>query len=323
MITDAGTKEPRSEADLAILTGFEPWQIRATLADLSEPGLVRRLEGAVPIWEIAHDFLARTIGQLIGRLKPSTVERVRPLVAPVVLLGWIALFVLAVPYWLTLQQNALVAILQEKGGSFTRAKPEGISLSFTGLLDDDELIKTWGALEKLHGLKALKFVDYTDITSLQPLEKLTNLSQLTLINAFNITSLEPLKRLTNLNQLTLEDTAGSLEPLKGLTNLNQLTLKYTDGIANLEPLKGLTNLTQLSLQGSGITSLEPLKGLTNLHSLLLVNIPGITSLEPLKGLTHLNHLYLRDSHGITSLEPLKGMKLWIDGASDELRATMK
>jgi hypothetical protein len=88
MISEMGTKEPLTEAELVDKTHLELWQMRATLADLARRRLVRRLEGAEAIWEIAHDFLARTIGQLIGRLKPTFVQRARPLVAPVVLFGW-------------------------------------------------------------------------------------------------------------------------------------------------------------------------------------------------------------------------------------------
>jgi hypothetical protein len=95
MITDAGTKEARSEDELATFTRFQPWQIRASLADLAERGLVRRLEAEDAIWEISHDFLARIIGQLIGRTKPSPLQRARPFIAPAVLTGWIALTLLA------------------------------------------------------------------------------------------------------------------------------------------------------------------------------------------------------------------------------------
>ncbi len=71
MVTDAGTKVPRDEAGLVGLTHLEAWQVESTLRALDRQGLVRRLEGATPVWEIAHDFLARMIGQLIGRLRPS------------------------------------------------------------------------------------------------------------------------------------------------------------------------------------------------------------------------------------------------------------
>jgi hypothetical protein len=86
MITDAGTKEPHPESELARRTQLEPWQVKATLTDLALRGLVRRLEER-EVWEVAHDFLARLLGQLIGRLKPTPMDRVRPLVAPSVLLG--------------------------------------------------------------------------------------------------------------------------------------------------------------------------------------------------------------------------------------------
>jgi hypothetical protein len=117
MITEAETKEPHTEAELIDRTGFEPWQVSATLADLARRGLVRRLEGAEAIWEIAHDFLARTIGQLIGRLKPTLVERARPLVAPVVLLGWVAAFAFVMPYWQVAHQQAVEKELRERFGT--------------------------------------------------------------------------------------------------------------------------------------------------------------------------------------------------------------
>jgi hypothetical protein len=119
MITDAGTKEPRTEEELAKLTGFDPWQVRATLADLARHGLVRRLEAATAVWEVAHDFLARVIGQLIGRLKPSMVQRIRPLVAPLVLTGWIALAVLALPAWMHEQDRIAEGALRRLGATLS------------------------------------------------------------------------------------------------------------------------------------------------------------------------------------------------------------
>src|SRR5260370_15478557 len=90
MITDAGTKEPRSEAELAKLTGLDPWQVKATLADLARHGFVRRLEAATAEWEIAHDFLARLIGQVSGPLKPTVLQHAQQPVAPLLLPVWIA-----------------------------------------------------------------------------------------------------------------------------------------------------------------------------------------------------------------------------------------
>jgi hypothetical protein len=89
MISDAGTKEPRRERDLVALTHFQPWQVKASLAELGERGLVRLLESTGATWEVSHDFVARIIGQLIGRTKPPFTVRVRPFIAPIVLGSWI------------------------------------------------------------------------------------------------------------------------------------------------------------------------------------------------------------------------------------------
>ncbi len=284
MITDAGTKEPRSEAELAKLTGLDPWQVKATLADLARHGFVRRLEAATAEWEIAHDFLARIIGQVIGRLKPTVLQHAQPLVAPLVLLGWIVLAVLALPYWMMLQDRTAEDALRKLGATFGQAKSGGIAVAFRSL-GDGVLIKAWPHLERIRP------------------------PELSLSGALDTTSLEPIKGLTNLSSLTLVDTGiTSLEPLKGLTNLSSLYLRPATGITNLEPLKALTNLSSLDLRLTRITSLEPLKGLTNLRGLGLSST-GITSLEPLKGLTNLSWLDLSHATGITSLEPLKGLNL--------------
>jgi Leucine-rich repeat (LRR) protein len=308
MITDAGTKEPRSEADLAQLTGFESWQVKAALADLARHGLVRPLEAATTVWEIAHDFLARLIGQTIGRLKPNVLQRARPLVAPVVLLGWIALVVLALPYWITMQERASEVALRHLGASFSEWKSGGIVIRFPNEFNDEKLNTARPHLERTN--PSVLDLPYANVTDLEPLKGLTDLRSLDLSSATRITSLEPLKGLTNLASLDLSRATRvtSLEPLRGLTNLTSLNLSHAAGITSLEPLKGLTNLTSLNLSyAAGITSLEPLKALTNLRSLDLSRATRITSLEPLKGLTNLSSLDLSAATGIASLEPLKGL----------------
>jgi hypothetical protein len=110
MITDAGTKEPRSENVLVTLTGFQSWQVQASLADLSERGIVRRLEGKDFVWEIAHDFIARLLGQLLGRIRQTLIVRARPFIAPAVLVTWIVLTPLGVMFWSSKTQPARIII---------------------------------------------------------------------------------------------------------------------------------------------------------------------------------------------------------------------
>jgi hypothetical protein len=197
MITEAGTKEPRSEEELAKLTGFHLWQVRATLADLARHGLVRRLEAATAVWEIAHDFLARIIGQLIGRLKPNLLQRARPLVAPLVLMGWIAFAILAIPYWITFEQRAFEQALRQLGATIDWAE-SGLTFS---KLDDDTLIKVVPYLQKLKTPGLTAYGVRGGLTSLEPLKSLTNLDSLFLGGGTSITSLEPLKGLTTLRNL--------------------------------------------------------------------------------------------------------------------------
>jgi hypothetical protein len=350
MITDLGTKEPRAEDDLAEDTGFASWQVKATLAELARQGLVRKLEVAEATWEIAHDFLARAIGQFIGRLRPTLWRRTRPWLAPLLLLGWIVSVFVAWPYWATVQVNAAETALRKLGATLAAAKPDGISVSFGGISNEtlakaqpylekidptdfsffnrDQNITSLEALRDLTNLNALAISGAASIGSLDPLKGLTNLRNLTLYEARGITTLEPLKELTNLNNLTLTAVGGitSLEPLKGLTNLNSLTLIGARGITNLEPLKELTNLRDLTVtRATGVTSLEPLKGLTNLSYLDLTGAAGITTVEPLKGLTNLRSLNLVGATGITTLEPLKGKRGQITfiAADGNLRETME
>jgi hypothetical protein len=352
MITEAGTKEPRAEADLVSLTGFQPWQVKATLAELERQGLIRRLEGPAPIWEIAHDFLARTIGQMIGRLRPTLAQRARPLIAPAVLLGWIIAGALAIHVW-QLQQNEATAEegLRRLGASARWTQDGALSIDFPSAVEaafearsylrrirrpilitidafdptglhalDLELIRG------LNNLRSLSVKESTGITSLDALKGLTNLSSLSLPGATGITSLDALRGLTNLFDLDLSGATGvtSLDALKGLTNLTILDLSRATGITSLEALKGLTNLTILNLsRATGITSLDALKGLTNLTFLDLTGATGITSLDALKALTNLRRLDLTGATGITSLAPLKGRDIGILGASTELLETMK
>src|SRR6202035_3193573 len=69
---------------------FAHSSVKATLAELARHGLVRRLDAETATWEIAHDFLAGIIGQLIGQLKSSVCQRFQPFVAPAFPIGWIA-----------------------------------------------------------------------------------------------------------------------------------------------------------------------------------------------------------------------------------------
>ena len=174
---------------------------------------MRRLEGSEEIWEIAHDFLARTIGPLIGRLKPTLMQRIRPLVAPIILLGWIIVFAAALLFWKLSHQREVEKILTESfGAKLQAALPKGLMVDLY-----DEIRQ--------------KDVDDQRLADIVPvLEQLDELAMLD-IKGDELTSLEPLKKLTNLSQLRVHDsgliTSSSLESLKGLTNCGCLISRMT------------------------------------------------------------------------------------------------
>ena len=82
MITAAGTKEPRGLTGIAAATRLQPWQVASTLADLERNGLVRSLDASRTRWEISHDFLARQIGILLGRLRMPWIRGLPPWRSP-------------------------------------------------------------------------------------------------------------------------------------------------------------------------------------------------------------------------------------------------
>ena len=129
---------------------------------------------------------------------------------------------------------------------------------------------------------------------------------------------------TRAGEVALRKLGASFSEAKSGGLLVELPTQISDDTLIKEgPHLEKLNIARLSLPHAKFTSLEPLKGLTNLSSLDLSGATGITSLQPLKGLTDLSKLYLDDATGITSLEPLKGLRVQINGASDELLATMK
>ena len=320
MITDAGTKEPRSEDDLARITGFASWQVKSTLAELARQGLVRRLEATIAAWEIAHDFLARIIGQMIGRLKPSFFARAQPLIAPIALLGWIGLAALVLPGWqykhdfaewklptALYNQSSQLTSLRVSNGRITNLK--WLRCDFKQL---SLLIPKVEDFEEMQQCKNLVSLEFSGVTSLDALKGLKGLSTLSLNSSYNsvITSLDALKGLKGLSTLSLnpsyDSVITSLDALKDLKGLTTLSLDLSrSGVTSLDALKDLQGLTILSLDlssDSSVTSLDALKdlkGLTTL-SLNLTGNSGVTSLDALKDLKGLTTLSLNSSTAAAS-----------------------
>ncbi|HXN89062.1 MAG TPA: leucine-rich repeat domain-containing protein [Methylocella sp.] len=315
MITDAGTKEPRTEAALVELTGLELWQVSSALTGLGAQGLVRRLEGAEPIWEVSHDFLARIVGRLIGRLKPSLFRRAQPFVAPTALALWIAFICLIVPDWL--QRNVEQRVM--KFMSLTNIDG-GLAVSPAShyRFDDEKLLRLIPDLKDLKSLTRLDLSDTQvgDIALLKDLKSLVTLN-LRDTQVADIASLKELKSLTSLNlssadilpDLTTTYQSGTnvadLTPLKDLKSLTTLELSGTK-VADIAPLRDLKGLTDLNLAATGVADIAPLKDLKSLTSLELSGTK-VADIALLKDLTSLTDLSLRAT-GVADIAPLKDLK---------------
>ncbi len=148
MITDQGTKRPVDEATLARATGSAPGFVRKALLLLGQDGLVRELDAERRVWEVSHDFVARQLGQIIPRLRPSLFRRTQKALAPVALVAWLALLpALAFAGPEIMERLALNALSYEGVRTPWSEELNGHLVDFGGANP--------GAFERLHRLAAL------------------------------------------------------------------------------------------------------------------------------------------------------------------------
>jgi hypothetical protein len=346
MITREGTKEPRSEADLAAASGLEAWQVRATLSDLQQDGLVRLLDAPRRIWEISHDFLARILARLLGRLRPRWFRRAALPVLGVATAGWLAVMLLAVPLYVQQRSDAAMRELLALGFNRVAPRVEGTALAWVGVSMEgalafalrgafafalkggegsmvDEILSRAGTLFPrltpplseldLSGQRGRTSWPFPGVSSQVMDRGLTDLSPLAGLPlrsldlaATSVTDLSPLAGMP-LEHLDLRDTdLTDLSRLAGMP-LQTLDLRRT-GVTDLSPLAGMP-LQTLYLAETGVTDLSPLAGMPQ-RTLYLAET-GVTDLSPLAGMP-LRLLDLRRT-GVTDLAPLEGMNVHLTG----------
>ncbi len=248
MITSAGTKEARSEAALAGATGIADWQVRATLADLQADGLVRPLSGG--LWEISHDFLARLIGQITGRLRRPWLTRIATPMLALTAAGWLVAIGLGLPVWTGWQEARARTAIHALGFAELAGPDGGISyqLSRTDMLTD----ATWPdfvANARLLPVTELSLASADGITRLDGLDGLSGLQSLDLSGAERIGSLDGIEKLAGLVRLDLSCTADWLEVQIAISNCRH-------GLS-LEPLRSAPALSSLALGDTAISDLSP------------------------------------------------------------------
>ena len=298
LVTEHGTKWPRSEKDLVDQTSLRPGEVRAAMNGLSAAALARSLDAAEAAWELSHDFVARAVSRYLGRRRLDWVGIARAYAAPALFMLMAAGAAGAVAWNATAADRA-----------WTRLADLGIEVHSTtsGLVAtvfrNENLSEAGLLLEKLPALRSLKLAS-TEIADLRPLKGLTALQSLDLAGT-QVADLDPLKGLTGLQSLDLSRTqVADLDPLKGLTGLRSVDLSRTQ-VANLDPLRSLIALQSLNLASTQVADVDPLKDLAGLQSLDLASTE-IADLGPLKGLTALWSLNLASTE-VADLDPLKGL----------------
>jgi hypothetical protein len=297
LITEQGTKQPRSERELVTATGMRRGEVRAVLNGLGSAALARPLDPAQGVWELSHDFIARAVARYLGRRRRNVLRHGAFYAAPVIL----AITLTGAVSATGLQRWDQTQISSELTGLGLSVMPKGEQLEVEAnhLLTPESFAKTAVALSKLSSrihrvvIKATEWgpeLKPIDISNLAPLSGLVALERLELSRT-RVEDLAPLKGLTALQYLDLSMTeVRDLEPLERLTRLETLGLDRTK-VHSLHPLRGLTALQQLELLGTRVEDLEPLNGLMALR-ILDVSRTEVKSVDPLKGLTALEELNL-------------------------------
>jgi hypothetical protein len=85
LVTEQGTKRPRSEQELVDQTRLKPGEVRAVMNGLWTAALARPLDAAQGVWELSHDFVARAAARYLGRRRLDLFGLARAYAAPALL----------------------------------------------------------------------------------------------------------------------------------------------------------------------------------------------------------------------------------------------
>jgi Leucine-rich repeat (LRR) protein len=333
MITDKGTKRPIEEPTLAEQTGVEPALVRKTLLLLAQEGVVRELEPERRVWEISHDFVARQLGQIIPRLRPSAFHRVQKKMAPAALGAWLVLLPLlgfAIPEGLSrYARNALtdrgVKVLwsnELKGYSadFGEANAPGIFDRLNGWLpwirglreltiarDSDLQTIVFGP--GLSNLRQLNIGENPALHEIQGFDHLTSLTQLEIYVNPGLKAIDQLDGLGGLNRLSISGNAG-LRMIKfgDLANLRQLWVSDNNALQTIDGLSRLANLTQLEISYNGeLRAIHGLDSLANLTQLSVSRNGALREIPGLNGLANLIQLKISDNDALERISALESL----------------
>ncbi len=337
MLTDAGTKRPRSIGELERATGVQAGALEGCLLHLASHGLVRRVNRTSDlrerIWEVSHDFVARLIENVLRRPRRRLWALTRSVGLAAAFLIWLAVFAYLLPDYLARAQQRIVSRLSSDFGlsvrwddavagyrvvaadkEFSRLSEAGPLLCRLGKIESLDLsnCKTLPSVEGLRGISGLKTLDLSfcqSLISLDGVQGAATLEKLRLQSCTGLTTLDALNGLSGLRELDLLDCSGltSVDALHATARLETLFLAGVQSVENLEGLQALTRLKMLWIGGSNLTSLKGMKRLRNLETLLIMGCDRLTALEGLQGLPNVETVTVVSCPRVASLGTFEGL----------------
>ena len=304
MLTEEGTKRPRSLAELVEESGSGEEIVRGCLLSLGNEGLVRQVDDG--LWSISHDYVAKQLDLILRRWRQNLFRRLRTKLVYGSILVWaLSLFVLFPMVRATVQSRCLQSLIA-LGGTVSDYE-DGLAVR---LARNPRLERAAMYLARLHNLKKVD-LSQTNVIDLRPLSELPHLRALSLDGAANV-DLSTLGLVQQLTELSLGNLPfKDIELLTGLKYLTSVDLEGTR-VENLVALNQLTRLKRLSLKGTSVRSMrvEAVEvdftelSLEALMSLQVTpsNVAFLTELASLK----LEWLNLADTH-VDRLEPLTAL----------------
>ena len=255
MLTDAGSKRPRTVGSLAKSTGLDAHIIEGTLFRLAEAhtqaglGLVRLITDADTaadrVWEVSHDFIATLLGPVIRTPSISRWQRLRPVFSPAAVVIWVLVCVGVFEHYRGQRDRASgqlsrmgIGVSPRDEGGYTAQSDRRVfaATSMTGA----------GPLLALHAdVIELNLSGCGSLTSVEGLQGPPALKSLDLSGCDSLTSLEELRPLKSLVALDITDL--SLQQLKGLEKLTQLRSLRRQDVDDLSELPPLPNLREIDL----------------------------------------------------------------------------
>ena len=175
LVTEQGTKRPRSEQDLVEETRLRPGEVRAVMNGLSAAALARPLDAAQGVWELSHDFVARAVSRYLGRRRVDWPTLARAFAAPA-LFGLMAAAAAGAIFWNASAAERMRAQLADFGIEVSQDEREAAA-------GPRFKAKNWAKAGPLLGrLTALQSLDLSDtqVADLAPLKGLTALQSLDL-----------------------------------------------------------------------------------------------------------------------------------------------